>query len=197
MKDFQLPVTLENTSDKDALVCLVPAHAESGHDLLGKFLTDKEFLPVALVTAEGHSKPTEDDKILVVGPGLSLAKIQRYLALSTISIVAVGVKSSNGDQLGIGFAQRTHDAVTEKGYQDVDMPEIGDLVLKKADNGNMYAEHDFVSPYKSGPFDSLLYLVKAKTKVDLVISAKYVAITNPIAPASSPIDSAEIPPISL
>lgn len=181
MKDFKLPVTLENETDADLLVCLVPANAEAAHELAGKFLTDDVFQAVGVVGPDGSiAKPTEDHKLIVVGPGLSLGKIQRYIAFSCISVRGVDVMSQNGEQLGVSFAQRTHDAVTPKGFEDFELLEVGELVLKKAGDGKRYAEHDFISPFKSGPFDSFMYVVKAKTKVDLWIDATYTTITNAV-----------------
>lgn len=197
MKDFKLPVELENQSDVDALICIVPAGAEAGHDLKGKYLTDEKFQAVAVRQADGTlGKPTEDHVILVTGPGISLEKIQRYIAFAPIAVLAVNVMSPNGEQLGVGFAQRTHDAVTLAGYEDMELPEKGDLILKPDAAGKHYAEHDFVSPFKSGPFDSLFYVIKAKTKVTLIIDAKYSAVTNSVAaPAPVPDEAPLIAPI--
>ncbi len=182
MKDFKLPVELDNQSDVDALICIVPAGAEAGHDLKGKYLTDDKFQAVAVRGADGlFTKPTEDHVILAKGPGISLDKMQRYIGYSAIAVLAVSVMSPNGEQLGVGFVQRTHDAVTPTGFEDVDLPEKGELVLKPNADGKHFAEHDFVTPFRSGPFDSLLYLVKAKTKVTLILDATYTAITNSIA----------------
>lgn len=189
MKDFKLPVTLENTTESDLLVCLVPASAELAHELAGKFLTDKSFQAVVIIGLNGEiKKPSEDDVIFVSGLPLSLAKIQRYISFSEIQIKGIDVMSLNGEQLGVSFSQRTHDAVTVEGYEDFELAEIGELVLKKAEDGKRYAEHDFVTPFKSGAFDSLMYVVKAKTKVDLIIDATYTAISNAVAvPGAAPV----------
>lgn len=185
MKNFQLPVTLENETDVVQLVCIVPAGAEMHHELKGRYLTTGKFGAVAVilgVMAEGIlSKPTEDHVIVVSDFPLDLEKIQRYIAYSAVEIDSVNVMSPNGEQLGLGFAQRVHDAVTAIGYEDFELPEIGELILKNV-NGKHYAQHDFKNPFKSGPFDSLIYVILPKTKVELVISAKYTAISNVVLP---------------
>lgn len=181
MKDLKLPVSLENKTDAAQIVCIVPARAEVDHLLKGRFLTTGSFMAIAIIGASGlHEKPTEDHVILVGESPLDFEKIQRYILHSQIEISSVDVMSPNGEQLGISFAQRTYDAVTEIGYEDFDLPEIGELILRKNEEGKHYAQHDFVTSFKSGAFDSLLYLVKPNTKVELVISAKYSAVTNVI-----------------
>lgn len=188
MKDFKLPVTLENQTDATQIVVIVPAAAEMRHELKGRYLTTGKFGAVAVILAgladAFTSKPTEDHVINVSDFPLDLEKIQRYIAYSAVEIDSINVMSPNGEQLGLGFVTRVHDAVTPIGFEDFEMPEIGELILKK-EGGKHFAQHDFKNPFKSGPFDSLMYVILPKTKVELVISAKYTAISNAVLPVEN------------
>ncbi|GAB3568833.1 hypothetical protein GCM10027578_22150 [Spirosoma luteolum] len=155
MQESQISFDLENTStDKDAIVILVPAMLRRNASLAGKFLKAGDF---------------KDETGLIVihctneGTAGQIAELDEFAAqLQDIQVVGACVSTDNLTQATLNFIQKEYPAFKPAVVTNID-------TVATLEAGRSAVNHSFTTPFKSGALRSLAIKLLVGQKVNVCL----------------------------